>query len=90
MVVQGTCFLFNIDQMVVRYLKNSLDIHIRYLYSKLQDHTKLQDHRFLRSDVTILQFIVIIIAKQTKCNSINTVALITASLAILTLPFHYL
>lgn len=86
MVVQGTCFLFNIDQMVVRYLKNSLDIHIRYLYYKLQDHPKLQDHRFL----TILQFIVIIIAKQTKCNSINTVALITVSLAILTLPFHYL
>lgn len=84
MVVQGTCFLFNIDQMVVRYLKNSLHIHVRYLYSKLQDH------RFLRSDVTILQFIVIIIAKQTKCDSLNTVALITVSLAILTLPFHFI
>lgn len=84
MVVQETCFLFNIDQMVVRYLKNSLHKHIRYLYSKLQDH------RFLRSDVTILQFIVIFIAKQTKSDSINTVALITVSLDILTLPFHYL
>lgn len=86
MAVQGTCFLFNIDQMVVRYLKNSLHIHVRYLYSKLQDH------QFLCSDVTILQFIVIIIAKQTKCNyySINTVTLITVSLAILTLPFHFI